>query len=215
MALILGCLGTLPHAARRAMVKNLADQTVALVRVDDDGDVLPYCTGVWVGHSFILTAAHCVDDQAKTAAPVFFITQHEVTGHFTVPSSHHVGVVAKFDEEHDLGLVYVHEDLPHPSALPGDPPQPGDPLHFMGQDRGYYWTYFQGTYSGQVKGLYGVDVKGPFYQVVAPIAPGMSGSGVFDSRGLLVGIVSMNSKAPLIGFAVTLETVCRFLTPPS
>lgn len=46
-------------AARPTFVDELKSDTVALVHRDEDGDVAPFCTGVWVDKDKVVTADHC------------------------------------------------------------------------------------------------------------------------------------------------------------
>lgn len=46
--------------ARQTIVDELKSDTVALVHKDSDGDVSPWCTGVWIDKDKVITADHCV-----------------------------------------------------------------------------------------------------------------------------------------------------------
>src|SRR5271163_2483310 len=56
-----GCGPKLPPGTpERNMATQLKAETVALVKTRSDGRVKPFCTGVWVSPTAILTAGHCV-----------------------------------------------------------------------------------------------------------------------------------------------------------
>lgn len=57
------CCGSTPQPKPLSPVdiaSSIDNATVALTRVDEDGDTIPFCTGVWVSQTVILTAGHCL-----------------------------------------------------------------------------------------------------------------------------------------------------------
>jgi S1-C subfamily serine protease len=210
------CTGHQPAApTHNALVEAISAETVALILRDSDGDIGPFCSGVWVGPETIVTAGHCAAALADSpvGSHVGYIVQNEVTGHFKEPKAFHIAEVVKYDEEHDLALLSDSHAPKHLNAhLATTEPVTGDGLHFVGQASGYYWTYMRGTYEHSWATLYQNERKGPWMQVSAPIVRGMSGSGAFDENGLLVGICSATSaNVTDVGFYVHMETVRKFI----
>lgn len=209
-----------------SIVDDIAAETVALVMVDDDGDTGAFCTGVWVSKETILTAAHCALAAARDNAQinenvpvqalgtgVSFIVQSEVTGVFDPPKAKHTGTVTAIDEETDVAIINAGGMVPDHKVAPlaQRVPAVGEPLHFIGHSRGVYWTYMPGVVAGFHSRLRYNTKRGPFVQVTAPIAGGMSGGGAWDAEGRLVGMVSFVSKAPNMGFLIHVDTVRQFL----
>ena len=208
-----------PSASNAAMVRAISSETVALVAETDDGHVMPFCTGVWVSESFILTAGHCAramnNGEDARGVLIAYIVQDEVTGNYTTPKVYHGAVVVREDDKHDLALLAA-VDVPPKHAvahIAERAPDPGDRVHCVGQDHGFYWTYVQGFASGRWANLEGTEPKaGPWQQITAPVGHGMSGSGAFDDTGRLVGILSMLAEgAPDIAIYVHLDTVRDFV----
>lgn len=221
------CAGVPQHkpTTNADVVQELAAETVALVVPAENhpDKILPFCSGVWIGSHRFLTAGHCAqlmahdedgNDEDPIDAPIGYIVKDEVSGRFTYPKAWHLAKVICFDHAHDLAMLQAFGRLPrHETAgLARELPRPGDTLHFIGQDHGWYWTYFQGYMSGVWADLDDVDgLKGPWMQVSAAVSNGMSGSGAFDANGKLTGIFSFTYTAPDVAFFVHLDTVRGFV----
>ncbi len=138
------------HNSAARLVRELSADTVALVVDDQDGDTVPFCSGVWVADDKILTAGHCAaavvpDGEGDAGTPVQYIVQAEVVGQWQNPTTRHEARVLRIDRAHDLALLYAPNSPSHAVARLADAdPRPGDELHFIGQDRGFYWTYMRG-----------------------------------------------------------------------
>jgi len=159
--------------ARPTLVDELKSDTVALVHRDDDEDIVPFCTGVWVDKDKILTADHCArapveavvsemmgDSDDEDAAEkmvqdledgfkINYIVDKEVTGVWKEPKALHVAKVLKHDKAHDLALMVVEDvkDMPehHVARLADAQPSVGENLHIVGHVVGMYYTYFPAT----------------------------------------------------------------------
>lgn len=174
---MVGCCvhSTVRHPeARPTVVDELKSDTVALVVRDDDNDVAPFCTGVWVDKDKILTADHCAkapvqqvvlsmagdvdtDDEEAVAAvkkqvedledgfQMNYITADDSTGVYKEPKKMRVAVVLRHDTAHDLALLTV-KDAPqhHVPGLAGQAPAVGDHVRMMGHPTGLTWTYSEG-----------------------------------------------------------------------
>lgn len=195
------------------IARAISGVTVALENTDEEV-TFPYCSGVWVAPDRILTAAHCAKDASTP-----YIVRGEVTGHLKTPSKLHTAGVLVKDDVHDLALLVAIDPPPaHPYARLGvRMPEPGDSLYFTGQDKTLYWTFMAGWLSNITDHVGATEAGkiGPWLQVQAPIAGGMSGSGVFDETGALVGVISFVVAAPGIGFAQSLENIRAFLATAS
>lgn len=204
----------------------MGDSTVALVMADEDGDVRPYCTGVWISQDEILTANHCVEAVARHLYDVDEDTPVDAVGvpiHYIVekearlgeePTAQHLGYVKAVNEDNDLALVKVETTgMPaHEFAEVADEmPALGEKILCVGHPRGLYWSYVQGLVSAYRKSMPNMDKGGPFVQVSAPVWFGNSGGGVFDTSGKLVGIASFITKAPNTAFYIHADNIKKFL----
>jgi serine protease Do len=170
--LVLFAVGCAPAHTTPA---SLASETVALVRPSLDGP-RAYCSGVWVKPDEFVTAAHCVEDRDEVA---YLVPDDHFDDDLPVIRFGHVGPV---DTEHDIALVHVKAPPPH-AVAPLAAASAGQEVRTMGHPLGLWWSYSTGTVSA-VRALYGMR----YVQSTAPISPGNSGGGLFDSSGALLGV---------------------------
>jgi len=206
LALIIsGCCNRPPNAP--ALAPDLFEQTVALVTHTPDG-YRAYCSGVWVGQRYILTAAHCAEDQI-----VEFLTYDQVAGMperaNTAPRLAFVARVSKAD---DLALLYTEAGPMHPIAqIASDTPQPGAPVLVVGHPSGYWYTLTQG-HLAQVRTMKNPDdITQTVLHISAPVWFGNSGGPAFDEHGELIGISSFLARGPNLAFFVHRDTLDKFL----
>lgn len=231
--LITGCCSTTidltpPPLGYSTMAESLQPKTVALVR-EIKGKLRPYCTGVWVSRDTFLTAAHCVDVEMDGLESFFnFSPEGELVSYLTfndVKENDLLGVEPKrarpahiyvFDRSIDLALVVVNTSKApknHPIANVSYTNQHvGDKVHIMGHPIGYWWTYVPG-YLSSVRNMTGPHEKNiKVFQVSSSAWFGVSGGGMFNERGELIGICSFLSRqAPSLTFFVHQSVVNDFL----
>ncbi len=169
---------------------DLVSKTVALTRVDRDGSVGAYCSGVWVGHTSILTANHCVADLELNERLAYVVKDDALTneGRERLDIQPRGAMLTARDEGHDLALLYAPLPPDHGTAsVSSAPVRPGMPVQAMGMPLGLWYSYS----SGDVAAIRELDSHGntmTFIQTTAPISGGSSGGGLFDAMGQLVGI---------------------------
>lgn len=226
LVLIIGCQGLpiLPIETvkvEQELIPTLMDGTVALM---DEDEVIPYCTGVWIGYEYILTAHHCVakslsdflEEQILGEEQNFstlqlrdirYVIKSDIEKDFEKSSIYRKGLVVGLDPENDLALIKADGEVPLHATIPlSNKVRVGDKLHIIGHVQGLAWTYMEGVASAE-RIREGVTLL----QVSAPIYFGVSGGGAFNQYGELVGITSFIYKAPNIGFFVDSKTIKSFL----
>lgn len=191
------------EATRRDVVAHVEMCTIALVRQGPDGEVEPYCGGVWIGPTKILTALHCVLGEDGTL--------------WVQASSAKEPVWAEFlagDVRTDLALLETSSTNRHLVArLPSKEPLSGDPVHIVGHTQGFPWTYASGAVAAVRS--HAVGPRGgtlSALQISAPVWFGNSGGGAWNETGELIGISSWVSvKGPGLAFFVAPLEIRRFL----
>jgi hypothetical protein len=167
---------------------DLVNSTVALVKYKDslDNDVEPedksgilqvYCSGVWVSHNIIITAAHCIEDIGRPSKtieeqiidqilglelPVWDPTGQKI--HYSTRSDvwdepdkdfrgSHESVIIAFYPAYDLALIKAKppiSDLQIPShavASLASDITIGSDVKIVGHPGGMWWSFTKGTVS--------------------------------------------------------------------
>lgn len=188
--------------ARSALV------TVALVD-DYGGAPRPYCTGVWVSESSILTAAHCVDDRKLGDRVDYAVAKDIGNEQVTVLPAKLYAV----DTAHDLALL--RSDVRHgpERAVVARSVHQGERAHTMGMAMGAWWSYSQGVIAA-VRNA-DIDDTGAklWVQTTAPTSPGNSGGGLYNDAGELIGIAhgAYTGRAQNINWYVHPRDIAAFL----
>lgn len=204
------CVG---HAKEPAITpQNLEDMTVSLVSnvvvlsLDKDMNLqvkeerMSTCSGVWVSPKLILTANHCVDE----------LNMYDEVNIESHDGSMHVAQFVDRASDADLALLRVDDPFVHPYAAVGREPLDGDVVQAVGHphpDRrnnlfSLDWTYERGVVSSRRDGEMQMQMNG---------YPGMSGGGIFNKDGALVGIMRSGYPMTSISFAVGQPSVQEFL----
>ncbi len=226
--------------SRQTLIDELKSDTVALVHRDSDGDISPFCSGVWIDKDKVITADHCArvpveafvqqlatgsegnDELEKMVQDleddfkIQYIVDKESTGVWREPKALHVLKVVKHDKEHDLALLQVVDpkDIQnhHVAPLVDKAPPVGAGVHIMGHPMGLIWTYVHG-YIGAYReeNFRPTKRKGPFIQIVGPVWKGNSGGGAYTEAGELIGLASFMAPAPNECFFIHVESIRSFL----
>lgn len=166
-----GCCSASVVKHPTSLVDTLKVNTVALVHRDGDGDITPYCSGVWVSADTILTANHCVraavrnqvkedldehDDDVtegqlnvlindkEKGFEIMYMVVGDYTGLWREPKALYLSTVSQFNDEHDLALLTVVEKKQPQhtwATVAARAPEVGDTLSVMGHPSGLAWTY--------------------------------------------------------------------------
>ena len=178
--------------------------------------VLPYgelLTGVlrWEGtgivicsttdYTYVLTNAHVAGKQLPT--PKLTIK----SGKDFVPA-----ILVKHAKDKDMAIIKVQGRIIGKRAIKGlDTVKPSDRIYLVGHHLGRAYTYGEGVMAGY-------EEEKIIFQV--PVMWGNSGSGVFNQRGKLVGLIFAISIRPVgmipvvdvaHGIAVSIEDIKEFI----
>ena len=125
----------------------------------------------------IVTNCHVVKGES-----VVMVTHKQVTG---------MGVVTSCDEIRDLALINVAGEIPVVPTRPARSLEVGEAVFAVGSPRGLELSITNGIVSALRRAS---DGAAPQIQTTAPISPGSSGGGLFDTQGRLVGITTLFLK---------------------
>lgn len=206
--LLAACLGeqrpfTLTAPDLSAM-QHALDATVALV--NDEGD--PFCAGVAVTGR-VLTAAHCVEDEATAGTEVLVAYRtDDVGGIFTQSHPHRVAV---YDRVQDIAILRVadNSEPPTEAALSPHAPYAGQTVVTIGHPLGLTYSVIGGMVSHPRRDWEGQT----YFQVSSPIFFGNSGGPVYNRYGEVLGLSSFFIAEPHLGGAVHWEVIVRELVP--
>lgn len=225
------CCSTLRQSSTPELVKQLNNATVALV-YPTENTVKPFCTGVWISETNILTAHHCIngllevlnedkEDADKLEAKdivVPYILENEVVNVGELSAAIHFSKVEAVsdDTEADLALLKVINPASVPNhniaKITHKAPEIGEHINVVGHPKGLYWSYISGVVSAYRQSIPSYELNnGPYMQISAPIFFGNSGGGAFNDDGELVGIADYLLKPPNTGLFVHFEAIRDWL----
>lgn len=175
-------------------LKSVTVFIVGEIPVPEGEDPCQWCgTGVIVkqegNFSWILTNAHVTGDEFPEGSNIKLSIKHNLK---TIPAI----LLARADGS-DLALILVMEKLEGKSTIKGrNVPLIAEKVYTCGQNLGRPYIYGEGVFSGVVRGE---DV----YQL--PVMGGCSGSGIFNVKGELIGLVYL-MRGSGQGFSVAWDT---------
>jgi len=240
MIILVGCFSQQPivnykplvNDSQASTIEEIESKTVALTKLDRDGDNSPYCTGVWVSQDKILTAQHCVEtygrffnnatdeeiqyDAVGINVQYIIKTDVDLSSPQNYPKTVRSGTVIAIDKQSDLALIMVADDsIVHSIANVKNYQvvSNGTKVHIIGHTIGLWWTYFDGVVSTSWTHMKGPDtIMTHVSQISSSTWRGNSGGGAFDSEGNLVGIASwVAPMGPNISFFIHHDELVRFL----
>ncbi len=142
---------------------------------DAAGRMIAQGSGVATGNSVVITNYHVVRDAQRITVKV---------GGNVLDA-----VVQIADKELDLCSLRVMGLYSTPVVVASGEVRVGQTVYAIGAPQGLELTLSEGIVSSLRQ-----TSKGTIIQTTAPISPGSSGGGLFDSRGQLVGIVTFQHK---------------------
>lgn len=138
------------------------------------------CTAVFISPNEALTARHCIHGDKSWVKDA--------------DNKSFSATLVRMDSTQDLALIQVI-GIPHKYAQLGKPVQKGEKIYLYSSEDDMIGTYGEGTVENIV-----IDQGVPMIVHSASILPGGSGSGLFNSKGELVGIntITMGSLSKAV-----------------
>lgn len=162
--------------------------------------VRPSCAQVYGGGTAGSGVVYSVDGDKA-----YVVTNHHVTGEgesvyvrFSDYGERYKGTLLGYDDYHDIAVV---ETFCEPGTKAADvrtyQPQDADRVLAVGNNLGYGIAAYDGIISraSRMLPLTSSNKVVPVYAVTCPVNEGMSGGGLFDARGTLVGINTYQTES--------------------
>lgn len=178
-------------------VFEIASKSVVAIKVLGDANkVTMIGSGVVVAEYEVLTNCHVVEKGR------FLLVRHQGLDHAAILTSRL--------SRHDLCLLSVSDLAGQPVELGAATKlKVGTPVYAIGAPEGLELSLSNGLVS-QLRGGEGL----PIIQTTAPISPGSSGGGLFDSEGRLVGITTFFlATGQNLNFAMPIDWLAELRKP--
>ena len=212
------------------VISNIENATVALV-MGAPGEKEPYCAGVWIDNTKILTANHCAETLGRkifdvsenenydaTGDPIVFINYSDLVDNEIPKEVAWVGIIESVDKIRDIAVIKTSIQTSYHTTvrMVNRKINRGEKVHIIGHTLGLSWSYSGGNVAAEriVEGPYLGDkpINSKVLQISAPVWMGNSGGGVFDENGDLIGICSwITLRAPSVAFFIHVEEIQKSL----
>jgi curved DNA-binding protein CbpA len=153
----------------------VANSVARIQTFDASGRMIAQGSGVATGNSVVITNCHVVNNAIRISV--------KVGGNVLE------GIVQIADKELDLCSLRVTGLYSTPVVVSTGEVRVGQHVYAIGAPQGLELTLSEGIVSSLRP-----TSKGQIIQTTAPISPGSSGGGLFDSKGQLIGIVTFQHK---------------------
>ncbi len=198
LLVLLASASALVFAKTPEEVFEVASKSVVAIKVlgDDANKIIMIGSGVVVAKDEVLTNCHVVE-KGK-----FFLVRQQGLDHAAT-------LIARLGR-HDLCLLGVRDLGGQPVELGAAAKlKVGTPVYAIGAPEGLELSLSDGLVS-QLRGGEGL----PIIQTTAPISPGSSGGGLFDSEGRLVGITTFFlATGQNLNFAMPIDWLAELRKP--
>lgn len=179
-----------PRSAKQVF-QEVSKSIVRVVLVDPWGNPTSQGSGVVVGRGEVITNCHVVDGPGSVEIKV---------GLDSYPAN-----IATADKRKDLCRLTSGLDAPAVNVYGSMDLEPGERVYAIGAPRGLELTISEGI----VSSLREVD-GGRIIQTTAPVSPGSSGGGLFDTQARLVGIITFQrGDGQNLNFALPAEWIAE------
>jgi len=176
-------------------------------------------SGSIISDGQVLTNWHVIDGSSE----IFVVFKPRIEGDAPQRSDAVSAKPVKVDRMSDLALLSYPKDarkiIPITFGSEKDI-EVGADVHAIGHPTGETWTYTKGVISQfrrSFKWTTGDDSQhqADIIQTQTPINPGNSGGPLLNDKGELIGVNSFKGKGEGLNFAVSIESVRKFIASPA
>ena len=227
------------HPDKYQVIEKLKNSSIVFVDKNGEGATFPFCSGVWISETTMLTALHCAKGYADAQAEAQMTPEQQLLALLFGEASSPVGIylpyaiesdiigigenpkktyqakVISIDKEHDLAMLSATSIMPMHDWLHVHEYMPtvGDDVLIEGNQMGLFFTTMPGMISAIRETIPENEdnIHGPIIQVHSAIWKGNSGGPVVSEQGELLGIVSFTLGAPNQGFAIACPQIKKFI----
>ena len=205
-ALTAGIFAMLVGACQKSpeqIFAKVARSVVVVLALDSSGETQAQGSGVVVGENEVATNCHVIDEAESIVVRQAADSGSDETYRMDAR-------VLTRDDERDLCLLSVGE-LSEPPVAPvakmgaAKDLTVGEEVFAVGAPEGLGLSLSRGIVS-QLRSIYGKRAA-PLVQTDAAISPGLSGGGLFNQDGELVGVATFKWQGEILNFAIPVEWV--------
>ena len=170
-----------------------------------EGDPLYGASGsgfFFAENGYILTNAHVILSEIEKPTPAAQILVRFKNSEYTK------AIIVDFDEAEDMAVLQTTLPCSNIAKIAKESPETGEAIYAVGNSAGQGMCILEGIVADKEREVIGKD----FMMISANIVGGNSGGPIFNTKGEVVGIVTLGStEAVAMNFGIPIKRIEKFL----